>query len=178
MGWRPNGSSRSVETSRSPKTVIATVRGIGVAVITSRCGGFVALLLRASRCSTPNRCCSSTTIKPKSLKETLSLRSACVPITMPAAPEAASASASLRAAALCEPVIRVSCVAPSVPPSIPPCASEPRSFCIVRRCCAARTSVGASSAACPPLSMTVNIARRATTVFPEPTSPCSNRCMG
>ena len=31
-------SSSSVETSRSPNTVMATVRGIGVADITSRCG--------------------------------------------------------------------------------------------------------------------------------------------
>ena len=41
IGARPAGSSRSVEVSRSPKTVIATVRGIGVAVITSTCGGVV-----------------------------------------------------------------------------------------------------------------------------------------
>ena len=39
IGDRPAGSSRSVEISRSPNTVIATVRGIGVAVITSMCGG-------------------------------------------------------------------------------------------------------------------------------------------
>ena len=39
IGGRPAGSSVSVETSRSPNTVIATVRGIGVAVMTSRCGG-------------------------------------------------------------------------------------------------------------------------------------------
>ncbi len=38
IGDRPAGSSVSVETSRSPNTVIATVRGIGVAVITSMCG--------------------------------------------------------------------------------------------------------------------------------------------
>ena len=38
IGERPAGSSVRVETSRSPKTVIATVRGIGVAVITSTCG--------------------------------------------------------------------------------------------------------------------------------------------
>ena len=33
-GWRPGGSWRIVEQSRSPNTVRATVRGIGVAVIT------------------------------------------------------------------------------------------------------------------------------------------------
>ena len=64
MGWRPKGNSRSVETSKSPKTVIATVRGIGVAVMTNKCAGVCALFLRASLCSTPNLCCSSTTITP------------------------------------------------------------------------------------------------------------------
>ena len=52
------------------------VLGIGVAVITNRCGGLTAFAFSASRCSTPKRCCSSTTIKPRSLKTTLSLSSA------------------------------------------------------------------------------------------------------
>ena len=49
---------------------------------------------------------------------------------------------------------------------------------IERWCCWASTSVGASSAACPPESTTWSIARSATTVLPEPTSPCSSRCIG
>ena len=44
IGARPAGSSVSVEVSRSPKTVIATVRGIGVAVITRTCGGLPGLV--------------------------------------------------------------------------------------------------------------------------------------
>ncbi|CAB5062885.1 unannotated protein [freshwater metagenome] len=36
IATRPPGNSRKVEISKSPKTVMATVRGIGVAVITSR----------------------------------------------------------------------------------------------------------------------------------------------
>ena len=40
----------------------------------------------ASRCSTPNRCCSSTTTRPRSAKSTPSYSSAWVPTTMPAAP--------------------------------------------------------------------------------------------
>ena len=44
IGARPAGSSVSVEVSRSPNTVIATVRGIGVAVITSTCGGRAGLV--------------------------------------------------------------------------------------------------------------------------------------
>ena len=49
---------------------------------------------------------------------------------------------------------------------------------IERRCCAASTSVGASSADWPPESATASIARRATTVLPEPTSPCTSRFIG
>ena len=37
-GVRPGGSSSITETSRSPYSVSASVRGIGVAVITSTCG--------------------------------------------------------------------------------------------------------------------------------------------
>ena len=83
IGARPAGSSRSVEVSRSPKTVIATVRGIGVAVMTRTCGGSFPLPRNASRCSTPNRCCSSTTTRARSRKSTCSSRRAWVPTTMP-----------------------------------------------------------------------------------------------
>ena len=74
--------------------------------------------------------------------------------------------------------MRVIRVALSALPSVPPSANAPKSFSKVRTCCAARTSVGASNAACPPLSTTANIARSATTVLPEPTSPCKSRCIG
>ena len=47
-----------------------------------------------------------------------------------------------------------------------------------RWCCWASTSVGASSAAWPPESTTWSIARSATTVLPEPTSPWRSRCIG
>ena len=103
---RPAGSSRSVEVSRSPKTVIATVRGIGVAVMTSTCGGLPALSVRAARCSTPKRCCSSTTTRPRSANCTVSCSSAWVPTTIPASPEAASSSGSVRCALVIDPVSR------------------------------------------------------------------------
>ena len=108
---RPAGSSVRVEISRSPKTVIATVRGIGVAVITSTWGGVPALSVRAARCSTPNRCCSSTTTRPRSANWTCSCSSAWVPITMPASPLAAWSIASARAALGIEPVSRTTRVA-------------------------------------------------------------------
>ena len=96
---RPAGISRSVEVSRSPKTVIATDRGIGVAVITSTWGRRSALALSAARCSTPNRCCSSTTTRPRSANWTSALSKAWVPMTIPAVPEAAWSVASRRRAA-------------------------------------------------------------------------------
>ena len=72
MPRRPPGNSVSVETSRSPKTVTAKVRGIGVAVMVKTCGGNLPLRRNASRCSTPKRCCSSTTIRPRSKNDTAS----------------------------------------------------------------------------------------------------------
>ena len=49
---------------------------------------------------------------------------------------------------------------------------------IERRCWPASTSVGAMSADCPPLSATWSIARSATSVLPEPTSPWTSRFIG
>lgn len=157
---------------------MATVRGMGVAVMTSRCGGCLPLPRSASRCSTPKRCCSSTTTSPRSWKRTLSSISACVPITMPASPVTRSSSACLRAAVPMDPVSTTTLVARSDPPSMPPSASSPIISTTERWCCWARTSVGASMAACPPASTTASMARRATRVLPEPTSPCSSRCIG
>jgi hypothetical protein len=69
MGVRPGGSSSSTLTSRSPYTVMAAVRGMGVAVITSTSGTAwppsSALARSAARCSTPKRCCSSMTTTPR-----------------------------------------------------------------------------------------------------------------
>ncbi len=48
---------------------------------------------------------------------------------------------------------------------------------MVARCWRTRISVGAISAACRPASTTVAAASNATTVLPEPTSPCSSRTM-
>ena len=133
IGERPAGSSASVETSRSPNTVIATVRGIGVAVITSTCGREPAALSRsASRCSTPNLCCSSMTTSPRSANCTRSSSRACVPMRMPASPVNASDSAERRARTPVEPVSSATRVACSAPPSCPAEASGPSSAVIDR----------------------------------------------
>ena len=66
-GVRPGGISSIRLTSISPYWVSVSVRGIGVAVITSRCGGCSALDASSSRCETPKRCCSSITASPRLL---------------------------------------------------------------------------------------------------------------
>ena len=105
---------------------MATVLGIGVAVITSTCGRLSAALARsASRCSTPNRCCSSITTRPRSANWTCSVSSAWVPITIPASPVKASDSAERLAAAPIDPVSRATLVAFSAPSSWPPRPSGP-----------------------------------------------------
>ena len=71
----------------SPKAVSTSVRGIGVAVITSMSGA-LPLAVIARRWWTPKRCCSSTIASTRSWKTTASWNSACVPMTMSIAPEA------------------------------------------------------------------------------------------
>ena len=126
MADRPAGSSVSVEVSRSPYTVMATVLGIGVAVMTRTCGRLSAALARsASRCSTPNLCCSSITTRPRSANWTCSSSSACVPMMMPASPVNTSVRTARLAAAPTDPVSRATPVACSAEPSCPRWASGP-----------------------------------------------------
>ena len=62
--------------------------------------------------------------------------------------------------------------------SSPANSPSPIRLWIVAKCCSASVSVGAISAACIPASATRSIAYSATTVFPDPTSPISRRCIG
>ena len=107
MGLRPPGSSVSHEMSRSPNQVIAAVRGIGVAVMTSRCGTTSFLVRRDSRCSTPNRCCSSMTTSARFGAWNVLENAACVATMMHGSPLAASARARRRAASFMPPVSRM-----------------------------------------------------------------------
>ena len=61
--------------------------------------------------------------------------------------------------------------------STQPSPAASQSGLSVLKCCAASNSVGAISADCAPLSAIAAIAISATTVLPEPTSPCSRRDM-
>ena len=78
-----------VEISISPNNVDAKVRGIGVALI-NRKSAWLPFCFNARRWSTPNRCCSSATTKPRFWNCTVSCRSECVPIRMSIFPAAVS----------------------------------------------------------------------------------------
>ena len=87
IGIRPSGGVRRSETSRSAYRTWPRVRGIGVAVMSRTCGAPPpAFASSAPRCSTPKRCCSSTTASARSANATPSWSSACVPTTTAAWP--------------------------------------------------------------------------------------------
>ncbi len=98
-GVRPGGFSSIRETSRSPNTVSSSVRGIGVADMASRCAASPLACSRA-RSPTPNRCCSSITVRARAWKATSSWKSAWVPTATAAEPPASAASFSAPAGAL------------------------------------------------------------------------------
>ena len=95
----------------------------------------------------------------------------------PGSPHACPPPGRLRRSATCASIARAACplrLPVSQATVMPSGVSQPTSL---RRCCSARISVGAISAHCQPASMAM-AAAGATTVLPEPTSPCSRRCMG
>ena len=171
-GVRPGGSSSMTDTSRSAKNVMASVRGMGVALMLSWCGTMrprtvSPFLVSARRWPTPKRCCSSTMDRPSRWNSTWSWISACVPTTSCTLPSATAAAASRRALAVRLPVIQ----AMFTPSGCNHAAS-------LRKCCSARISVGAISATWAPAAMAWAAAMAATTVLPLPTSPCNRRCIG
>ena len=86
-----------MDISRIPVTAISSVRGIGVALIASTSTA-VRIALSCSLCSTPKRCSSSTTIRPRSLNRKSVVSSRWVPMTtstLPSRMPSLTASASL-----------------------------------------------------------------------------------
>jgi hypothetical protein len=90
---RSFGGVSMIDMSRMPTSDMFSVRGIGVAVIV-RTSTFLRICLMRSLCATPNRCSSSTTSSPRSLKMTSFDSNRCVPTMMSILPEARPASAS------------------------------------------------------------------------------------
>ena len=132
IGLRPGGSSSMTETSRSPYNVMASVRGIGVAVMTSTWGGCAFLVHKRARCATPKRCCSSITTRPSEEKFTVSSITACVPISIRTSPVNRPVRMTSRFFPFTEPVSNSTRI------SIPYNNSR-----IVSKCWLARISVGA-----------------------------------
>ena len=161
MGFLPGGSSSMTLTSRSPYIVMARVRGIGVAVMTSTCGGFRLLLHSLALCATPKRCCSSMTASPKCANCTVSSMMAWVPTNICTSPQANASSMACRFLPFTMPV------SSSTLMSIPF-----RNSLMVCRCCSAKISVGAIMQAWNPLSSAMSMVISATSVLPDPTSPC------
>ena len=83
-----------MDISRIPVTAISKVRGIGVADIANT-STVVRSFFRDSFCSTPNRCSSSTTTNPRSLKRTSLERIRWVPTTTSRVPASMAAKISL-----------------------------------------------------------------------------------
>ena len=161
---RPGGSSSSTVTSRSPYSVSASERGIGVAVMCSTCG--VAPPPSASRWSTPNRCCSSITATSRRLNVGVQQR--------------VRADRDQRLAGRDPLPARVELLLRHVAGEERRARRRGRPAAARRssRCCTASTSVGAISARLAARLEGPQQHASATAVLPEPTSPCSRRCIG
>ncbi len=163
-GLRPGGSWSITDTLRLPYTVIAKVRGIGVAVITSTCGATEFFFHNRALCATPKRCCSSITTNPRFLNVTLSSSRACVPTRIWSEPLSSWLCMVSRSAFFVEPVRSFM--------FIPIGAARLYS---ISKCCEASISVGAIMHAWVPLSSAISMHKSATSVLPLPTSPCNSR---
>ena len=147
-------------------TAISRVRGIGVADIANT-STVVRIFFSDSFCSTPNRCSSSTTTRPKSLNCTSCERMRCVPITTSTAPAARSARISLLSFA----VLKRESPATLI-------GNPAKRSAKVFECCCTRSVVGTRTATCLPSCTALNAARIAISVFPYPTSPQMMRSIG
>ena len=142
----------------------------GVAVMINWCGSLppcAPLSRNDRRWCTPKRCCSSTMTRPSLSNSIDSWNSACVPTTSLISPLTTASSALRRARAGSDPVTSATGMSS---------ARNQRSKFLA--CCSASSSVGAMSAACNPLPTARAAAAAATTVLPQPTSPCTSRTMG
>src|SRR6266568_3904236 len=166
IGRRSSGGVWMTDRSRMPASAICNVRGIGVAD-SERTSTEARSCLSFSFCITPNRCSSSRTTRPRSLKRTSFCSSRWVPITTSTSPTSKRRRTSVAS------------------------ASERKRDSMstltgngwkrsrkVRKCCWASTVVGTRTATCLPSITALNAARTASSVLPKPTSPQRRRSMG
>ena len=149
---------------------MASVRGIGVAVMISWCGSRPACAPFSesrSRCCTPKRCCSSTMTSARRANSMPSWNSACVPTTRRISPAAIAASALRRVRAGWPPDSSATGLAERGEPVAevaPVLLGEQLGRRHERRLRTAARGARRGQAA--------------TTVLPQPTSPCSSRTIG
>ena len=149
-----------------PVTAISSVRGIGVADI-ARTSTVVRNFFRASFCSTPKRCSSSTITSPRSLNCTSFESIRCVPITTSTAPDAK--------------LLRISLLSLAVLNRDMPATFKGKPAYLsskVLECCCTNSVVGTRTATCLPSWTALNAARIAISVLPYPTSPQIIRSIG
>ena len=143
-----------VDISRMPVIAISSVRGIGVADM-DRTSTVVRSRFICSLCSTPKRCSSSTTIRPRSLNRMSGFSSRWVPITMSTEP---SARPAITARASLSVWNRLRLLSTTGNPLI-------RSA-NVEKCWVTRSVVGTRMATCLPSWIALKAARTAISVLP------------
>ena len=155
-----------MENSLKPSIAIPKVLGIGVAV-SVKMSTSARSALRASFWRTPKRCSSSTITNPK-FANCVSLESSLwVPIMMSASPLAMASKAAL-----------ISFVVLKRDNSTMRTGQSAKRSFQVATCCSASRVVGAKIATCLPPITATKLARKATSVFPKPTSPQTKRSIG
>ena len=128
---------------------------------------FVAHCFHFSFCATPNRCSSSTTKRPSFLNCICLLNRAWVPIKISTCPSCTALMISFFSLAERNRF--------NTSTRTPNCENR---YMNVLKCCSDNTVVGTSIATCFPLMTALNIARIATSVLPNPTSPHNNLSIG
>ena len=146
--------------------LIASVLGIGVAV-SVKTSTSARRFFNASFCRTPKRCSSSMMTRPRFGNLTSCDKSLCVPITISIWPFASASMVCLTSLVLRKrdnSAIRTG-------------KSAKRSL-KVWKCCSANKVVGARIATCRESDTAIKAARKATSVFPKPTSPHTSLSIG
>ncbi len=154
IAFRSGGGVSRLEISRIPSNAMWSVRGIGVAERV-RMSTVARSDLSHSLSSTPKRCSSSITIRPRSLNATSFCTSRWVPMRMSTFPSAVS----LR-------TCRISFRGRKRLTTSTRNGNSAIRFEKERWCCSARTVVGTRTATCLPESAALKAARMATSVLP------------
>ncbi len=165
-GSLSRGASFRTEMLLSPFRERARVRGIGVAE-SIRTSTFSLACFILSFDMTPKRCSSSMISRPRSLKTTSSFSMRTVPMSMSISPQASRPITSFCSLRERKREIRATVTGKPVNLAVK-----------VIWCCCARIVVGTRKAVCLPPCAARKAARRATSVFPYPTSPTSNLSIG